>query len=63
MKKKILLVYPRNYSIGISDVSRNPSFFGKESGGCPNLSLATIAALTPDKFDIKIIDENIQSNT
>jgi len=60
MKIKILLVYPKNYHIGISDVSRNPIFFGKESGGCPNLSLATIATLTPDEFHIKIVDENIE---
>ncbi len=57
-RKRIVMVYPKF----------PPSFwsfgFVKEIGGfktvMPPLGLATVAALTPDRYDVAIVDENIE---
>lgn len=59
MKKKILLVNPENFSLSYGDV-RFVRSLTKKSGGILNASLPTIAALTPDEFEIEIIDEKLQ---
>ncbi|MCK4853177.1 MAG: radical SAM protein [Bacteroidales bacterium] len=59
MKKKILLVIPRNYEINFINVSSIIKMITRRSGGPVVLSLATIAALTPPEFEVKIIDEDL----
>ena len=60
MKKKILLVLPRNYEINFVNISSLIKMITKKSGGAQVLSLATIAALTPPEFEVKIIDEDVE---
>ena len=60
MKKKILLVLPRNYEVNFINISNIIKLITKRSGGAPILSLATIAALTPPEFRVKIIDEDVE---
>ena len=60
MKKKILLILPRNYEINFINVSSIIKMITRRSGGPAVLSLATIAALTPPEFDVKIVDEDIE---
>ncbi len=57
-KKKLILIYPVSeersvYSKRVSGKTTNPS------NTYPPLSLAYIAALTPDSWDVEIIDEKI----
>lgn len=53
MKKNLLLIYP--YQLG------NAVGYGETSGlGLPPLGLGIIAALTPDNWNIKIIDETVE---
>jgi radical SAM superfamily enzyme YgiQ (UPF0313 family) len=59
MKKKILLVIPRNYEINFINVSGIIKMITRRSGGPVVLSLATIAALTPPEFEVKIVDEDV----
>ncbi len=60
MKKKMLLVYPLNYSKANVDMDSITSLTGK-AGAVLTASLPTVAALTPtDKFDISMIDESIE---
>jgi len=59
MKKKILLVLPRNYEINFINVSSIIEMITRRSGGPVVLSLATIAALTPPEFEVKIVDEDV----
>ena len=59
MKKKILLVIPRNYEINFINVSSIIKMITRRSGGPVVLSLATIAALTPPEFEVKIVDEDV----
>ena len=60
MKKKILLVLPRNYEVNFINVSGIIRMITRRSGGPIVLSLATIAALTPPGFDVKIVDEDVE---
>jgi radical SAM superfamily enzyme YgiQ (UPF0313 family) len=60
MKKKILLVLPRNYEINFINVSGIIKVITKKSGGSVVLSLATIAALIPPEFEVKIVDEDVE---
>ena len=60
MKKRILLVLPRNYEINFINISSIIKVITKRSGGSIVLSLATIAALTPPEFEVRIIDEDIE---
>ncbi|TFH28435.1 MAG: radical SAM protein [Bacteroidia bacterium] len=60
MKKKILLVLPRNYEFNFINVSSIIKVITKKSGGSLVLSLATIAALTPPEFEVKIVDEDVE---
>ncbi len=60
MKKKILLVLPKNYEINFINISGIVKVITKKSGGAITLSLATIAALTPPEFDVRIIDEDVE---
>ncbi len=59
MKKKLLLVNPKNYSISMGDI-KSISDLTKSSGGLLNPSLPTVAALTPVGIDINIVDECIE---
>ncbi len=60
MKKKILLVNPENFSLSYGDV-RFVRFLTKKSGGILNATLPTIAALTPDEFEVDVVDEKLES--
>ena len=60
MKKKILLVLPRNYEFNFINISGIIKVITKKSGGTLVLSLATIAALTPPEFEVKIVDEDVE---
>ena len=60
MKRKILLVLPKNREINFINVSDILKLITKRSGGAPVLSLATLAALTPPDFEVKIIDEDVE---
>ncbi|UCH14750.1 MAG: B12-binding domain-containing radical SAM protein [Bacteroidales bacterium] len=60
MKRKILLVLPKNLEINFINVSEILKLITRRSGGAPVLSLATIAALTLPDFDVKIIDEDVE---
>lgn len=60
MKKKILLVLPRNYEFNFINISGIIKVITKKSGGTLVLSLATIAALTPPDFEVKIVDEDVE---
>ncbi len=61
MKRKILLVLPKNHEINFINVSDILKLITNKSGGAPVLSLATLAALTPPDFEVKIIDEDVES--
>ena len=59
--KKLLLVYPKNHYVEYFEFTRNKSVFPDYKWASPNTSLGTVAALTPqDKFEITIIDENLE---
>ena len=58
--KKMLLVFPKSNTIGFGDL-RYIKHLTKKSGGPMNAALPTIAGLTPEDFDIKIVDENFES--
>ena len=60
MKKKILLILPRNYEINFVNISSIIQLITKKTGGTQVLSLATIASLTPSEFEVKIIDEDVE---
>lgn len=57
---KILLIFPRNPTDNYNDLSSNVAEYTNKPGGMLILSLATVAALTPDYVSVKIIDENIE---
>ncbi len=59
MKKKLLLIYPEVFSVSYADM-KAVSFLTKKTGGILNVSLPTIAALTPPEFDVTIIDESVE---
>ncbi len=59
-KPKILLIFPGKSSDNYLDISANLTALTHKSGGMLILSLATVAALTPDEFDVKIVNENIE---
>ncbi len=59
-RKKILLILPKTTSGNYLDLAENVGQFTGRPGGMLVLSLATIAALTPKEFDVKIVDENIE---
>ncbi len=59
MKKKLLLIYPKNCAVDYNDY-KYIRYFVKKRGGLLNGGLGVIAALTPPEFDVKILDENIQ---
>ena len=60
-KKTILLIFPKNNSRTYDDISGDSKFLMKKPGGMVNVSLATVAALTPAEFAVRIVDENIES--
>ena len=57
---KLLLILPKDLTLNYELFSEKVGFITRMSKGSPPLSLATIAALTPANFKIKIIDENIE---
>jgi len=57
---RILLVYPRSKVTNYSDIGREVVFLTKKPGGLLNASLATLAALTPGRFDLRIVNENLE---
>ncbi len=57
-KKKLLLVYPKNLHAHYSD-TQAIQVLGKR-GSYLSATLATIAALTPPEFEIRIVDENVE---
>jgi radical SAM superfamily enzyme YgiQ (UPF0313 family) len=59
--KKLLLILPkRRNSSELLDLKYMAKILGKRRYGNPPLSLPTIAALTPQNFEIHIIDEHIE---
>lgn len=58
MKKSLLLVYPKSFTPAFGDMRYVP-YLTKRSGLMP-VSLPTVASLTPEDWDIKIVDENIE---
>ncbi|NIN00950.1 MAG: radical SAM protein [candidate division Zixibacteria bacterium] len=58
-KKKLLLVYPKNFDSNYYDV-QHIRVFGKKATFM-NVALATVAALTPAEFDVRVIDENVEA--
>jgi len=59
MKRKLLLIRPKSFSIIYSNM-KFISYLTKRKGGMLNVGLAVIAALTPLEFKVKIIDENLE---
>lgn len=60
MKKKLLLIVPKSFSIDYMDV-RYIRYLTNKRGGMMNAGLGVVAALTPPEFDVKIVDENVES--
>jgi radical SAM superfamily enzyme YgiQ (UPF0313 family) len=54
MKKKLLLINPRNHKIG---------GFADAGSKFPPLGLGMVAAVTPDSWEVEILDENYESFT
>ncbi len=59
-KFKLLLILPRDITMNYELFSENTGYITGQKKRAPPLSLATIAALTPQNFEIKIIDENVE---
>jgi radical SAM superfamily enzyme YgiQ (UPF0313 family) len=57
---KLLLILPKDITVNYEMFSENTGYITGLKKGSPPLSLATIAALTPKNFKIKIIDENVE---
>jgi radical SAM superfamily enzyme YgiQ (UPF0313 family) len=57
---KLLLILPKDITMNYEVFSENTSYITGLKKGSPPLSLATIAALTPQNFEIRIIDENVE---
>ena len=57
---KLLLIKPRQHLKHYSTQIEIAKLLGKRTGGVP-LALPVIAALTPDNYKIKIVDEDISS--
>jgi len=57
---KLLLILPKDITMNYEVFSENSGYIMGLKKGSPPLSLATIAALTPQNFEIKIIDENVE---
>ncbi len=57
---KILLIFPRNPTDNYNDLSLNVAEYTNKPGGMLILSLATVAALTPDYISVQTIDENVE---
>lgn len=62
MKKKLLLIIPKSFSIDYMDV-RYIRYLTNKRGGMMNAGLGVVAALTPPEFEVKIVDENVESIT
>lgn len=60
-KKKLLLIYPQCNVSNYADFGPEISHITGKRGGLINISLPTVAALTPSDFKIRIIDENVES--
>lgn len=60
MKKRILLILPKNCEINFINVSSIIRLITRRSGGPIVLSLATVAALTPSDFEVRIVDEDVE---
>ena len=56
MSKKLLLVFPKSFAMSYGDMRFVSHLIGK--AGLLNVSLPTVAALTPPEFDVTIVDEN-----
>ncbi len=57
-RKKLLLVWPR-MGAATNEFDRLSHFLNKRAAFLP-VSLATVAALTPREWDVRIVDENVQ---
>ena len=55
---RLLLVFPKNLSVGLAEMRFVSHILGRS--GLMNVSLATVAALTPPPFQVTIVDENVQ---
>jgi radical SAM superfamily enzyme YgiQ (UPF0313 family) len=60
VKKKLLLVYPKNYVLTYSDAGETVDRFTRKPGGPLNVSLATVAAMTHPEFEVSIVNENVE---
>lgn len=58
MKKRLLLIFPRSFAMSYGDMLFVRDLVGR--AGLLGASLATVAALTPEGFDVEIVDENHQ---
>lgn len=62
MKIELIAPYSMNLGLNLNNVEFLRFFFGPNTSVFPILpALPTLAALTPDEFDVKITDENIES--
>ena len=59
MSKNILLVYPRIPNNTYWSFSHALPFIGKKSS-MPPLGLITVAAMLPEHYELRLVDENIQ---
>ncbi len=60
MKRKLLLVLPKTSQIEYGNM-KFISSLTRRKGGMLSSSLAVVAGLTPDEFDVRIIDENLET--
>ncbi len=62
MKKRMLLVLPKNFAVDFGSTQFAAKYLKKGTGGVMDAALATIAALTPlEEFDIEIVDEGLET--
>ena len=58
---RLLLVFPRSFAVSYGDMRYVEPLIGR--AGLLNVSLATIAALTPREITVRIVDENLDECT
>lgn len=58
-RRKILLVFPKSPISSYADL-RFCRIMARMPGGFMNVALPTVAALTPEEFEVTIVDENVE---
>ena len=56
-RKKLLLVFPKSFAFSYGDMQFIPYLM--KQAGLMNVSLPTLAAMTPADFEVEIVDENL----